>query len=415
MKAVKFFAAAFAAVSISAAFTVNVSAERDVITVKVDNESVEFDQTPIIIGEGYTMVPIRAVFEKAGCDVSWEQDSQTATIARFGYTVTIKYGDNVMYKNGEAVELEAPAIMENNRIMIPVRAIAEAMDYAVTWDGHHSMVLVSTNGAAYRPYAFQMVGFRSLGNAAEVYLTSKGTAVSDLDNDGEDESIEFVPTDDLESRTAPILTINGIDFTGDLGSITSAYSIAVADLAEGDGEKEIVLTENGDVLTAHFYHYSNGIFTRIPVMYDGKAVEFHYTGNMFISGKGRNNGADDSTLGYMLSDLNGACFTDIMVTGGVYVYQNSEITLRRMTDLSPIYYRNLYNSYNDIMLYHVIYTDDYKPGGYKDITDTGVISSVDIERFVIMDGYIDESDPTYIELYIQLPNGVNAVIKPYQA
>ena len=134
--------------SITASAFVGVMAEEDVVSVSVDNTMVAFDQNPVII-DGYTLVPVRAVFEQAGAKVDWNQDTQTATISKDEYTITIKYGDTALYKNGYRVELEKQATMINNRILIPVRAIAEAMDFAVTWDGHHSLVLISTAG---RPY-----------------------------------------------------------------------------------------------------------------------------------------------------------------------------------------------------------------------------------------------------------------------
>ncbi|MGN0180901.1 MAG: copper amine oxidase N-terminal domain-containing protein [Candidatus Ornithomonoglobus sp.] len=413
MKCRKLFAAAAVTAGLFAACAVGAYAEADIVTVKVDNMTVEFDQNPVIIGEGYTMVPIRAVFEKAGCGVSWDQASQTAVISRLGYTVTIKYGDDAMYKNGERIALDAPAIMENDRIMIPVRAIAEAMDYAVTWDGHHSMVLVSTTGKPYRAYAFLKVGFRTLEDAAEFYSSSNGSAEIDLDNDGKPESVEFNSTQDTSVLEAPVLKINGLDYTVSLGTLTSAYSIAVVDLAEEDNTKEIIVSENGDTLTAHFYRYENGILMPIT---DGKNPStVTYASKLLISGKGTDSDrSSEKKNGYIISDLTGTCFVDIMVTRGIYMYENSTLTLNRITSIASIYERNLYKIYDDKMLYHVIYTDSYTPGAYKDVTDTGVISSDDIDHFKILDGYVDDSDWKYIELYIELSNGSKAVIKPYQ-
>ncbi|MCH5212701.1 MAG: copper amine oxidase N-terminal domain-containing protein [Oscillospiraceae bacterium] len=418
MKALKLFIAAAAAAGISAAFAVNAYAEADIITVKVDNETVEFDQNPVIVDPGYTMVPIRAVFEKAGAVVDWDQETQTASISKGDYTVTIKYGDSAMYKNGERIELDSPAIIENNRTLIPVRAIAEAMDYAVTWDGHHSMVLVSTTGKPYRPYAFLKLGFRTLEDASELYL--KGTGVSgsaDLDGDGVPENITFSTADESTLNSTQVFTVNGIDYTAGLGSVTSAYSIAVVDLCETDGTKEIVMTENGDVLTAHFYHYNSGILT--PITDGSYPATITYAQQLLISGKGtETNQRNNIDCGYMLSDLTGTCFTDIMVTGGIYMYSEENgsyvVSLNNMKDISTIYGRNLYKTYNDKMLYNIIYTGSYTPGGYREV-EGGTIDESALEHFIILDGYIDPEDKRYIELYLQLDDGSTAVIKPYAA
>ena len=400
MKLKRFIAASAAAIGIFAAGAA-VHAEEDQVTVLVDNVQVVFDQLPVI-QEGHTMVPIRAVFEQAGAEVTWDQPTQTATIASGNYTVTIKYGDTAMYKNGERIELEAPATMINDRVMIPVRAIAEAMDFAVTWDGHHSMVLVSTNGKPYRAYAFLKTGFQTLEDMSKFYTNGSALETGiDLDNDGVPEKIEFSSTQDMSSITTPVLKINDVDYTAGLGTLTSAYSMAVVDLDVNDTTKEIVVSENGDTLTARFYRYENGI---LKVLTDNNVPStVTYASKLLVSG-----------TGYIISDLTGTCFVDIMVTGGVYKLDSASVTLYRMRTIESIFGRNLYKTYDDNMLYHIIYTSSYTPGAYKDISGTGVINSNDLQQFKVLNGYVDADNPRYIELYIELTDGTTAVIKPYQ-
>ena len=380
MKLTKFFVSAAVVAGLTAAFAVGVYAEKDVISVEVDNEKVDFEefgQDPIVVDPGYTMVPIRAVFEKAGAAVSWDQPTQTATIKKNGYVITVKYGDTVMYKNGERIELDSPAISINDRILIPIRAISEAMDFAVTWDGHHSIVYISTNGTPYRAHAFMQFGFKTLEDASECYLTGPATVRNDLDRSGSEETIKFTPSDEVEPGTK-VLEINGLDYTADLGSITSAYAVAVADLDTSDSSKEIVFVENGDTLLAHFFVYNNGILTEIKDD-AGHPAMIPHSSKLFLSG---NNGI-------MISDLLGTCFVDIMVTGSVYRYTDNKsvpgtkqikgIPFQMKDDsnpLEPIFERNLYRTYYDNMQYCIIYTTEYMPGSYKVYDDTETISSV---------------------------------------
>lgn len=401
MKIKKICTALALAMGITASAFVGVMAEEDVVSVSVDNTLVTFDQNPVII-DGYTLVPIRAVFEQAGAKVDWNQDTQTAIISKNDYTITIKYGDTALYKNGYRVELEKQATMINNRILIPVRAIAEAMDFAVTWDGHHSLVHISTSGRPYRPFAYLKTGFKKLEDGAEFYTDSADATVSiDLDGDGKLENIEFSPAADMFATGTEVLKINGLDYTTGLGSLTSVYSIAVADIDKKDNTKEIIVSENGDTLTAHFYRYENGI---LKVIADGeKPAQIEYASRLMLSG-----------TGYIISDLTGICFVDIMVAGGVYKLEEDGLTLYRMRTIAPIFGRNLYNTYDDQMLYHVIYTGVYTQGAYKDQTDTGVISSADITHFKVIDGYVDPENPRYIEIYVEFPDGSRAVMKPYQ-
>ena len=75
MKFKAFVAATVAAIGVFACGAFSVSAD-DNDSVSVDNTMVQFDQQPVII-YGFTLVPIRAVFEQAGAVVTWDQPTQT--------------------------------------------------------------------------------------------------------------------------------------------------------------------------------------------------------------------------------------------------------------------------------------------------------------------------------------------------
>ncbi len=107
-------------------------AEENEITVTVDCEKVVFDQHPIIL-EGRTLVPMRAIFEKLGAEVSWDDATKTATAVREDITVKIQNQNNVMTKNTEQITLDVPAQIINSRTLVPVRAISEAFGCSVDW------------------------------------------------------------------------------------------------------------------------------------------------------------------------------------------------------------------------------------------------------------------------------------------
>lgn len=399
MKLKKIFFAAAACASIVCATAVH--AEEDIVTVWVDNEEVKFDQNPVII-ENRTLVPLRAVFEKAGATVEWDQETLTAKISRDGYDVEITFGSNVMHKNGEEIEIDVPAAMVNNRLLIPVRAISEAMDYSVTWDGFHSMVLVATDGKPYRAYSSRKQGFKTLEDAALFYTTENVSKNDiDLDNDGKLDTIEFAKSDDLSYLTGSVLKINGVDYTANIGDLLNTYSLAVVDLDKNDNLKEIVVTENGNVLTSYFYHFENGILKQLK--YENTPSSITYASKMFVSG-----------TGWLLSDLTGVSFTDIMVSPAIYRFETDSVKLYTI-NIDKIYGRNLYKTYDDTMLYHVVYTNEYVPGAYIDkVSDTGVIDTSSISQFKIINGYFDEDDPREVELYVEFPDGSRAVLIPYK-
>ena len=90
------------------------------------------------------MVPMRKIFEELGAEVEWNDSTQTAKGEKSGTVCTFSIGDNMLYKNDEAIELIAPAILENNRTLVHVRAIAEAFGADVEWNGDTGLIEIKS-------------------------------------------------------------------------------------------------------------------------------------------------------------------------------------------------------------------------------------------------------------------------------
>lgn len=120
----------------------NLDLSSALITVKVNGQLVNFDQPPTII-DGRTLVPVRAIFEALGASVEWNGETQTVTSKRGNTTVTLAIDSNKMQKNGNAVTLDVPAQMINDRTLVPARAVAEAFGCDVDWNGDTQMVTIT--------------------------------------------------------------------------------------------------------------------------------------------------------------------------------------------------------------------------------------------------------------------------------
>jgi len=106
------------------------------LTVEVDGVEVEFqDQGPIMVAGGTVMVPVRGVFEHMGFTPSWDGEAQVATLTSYDTTVTIPVGGTTITINGETVTPQVPQLMLNDRIMLPLRAIATALGASPEWCG----------------------------------------------------------------------------------------------------------------------------------------------------------------------------------------------------------------------------------------------------------------------------------------
>ena len=104
------------------------------ITTYLNNEQLNFDILPITENDR-TLVPMRAIFEALGAEVEWENETQTATATKDGIKVSVTIDSNRMQKNGEEIELDVPArLVEDSRTLVPLRAISEAFGCQIEWD-----------------------------------------------------------------------------------------------------------------------------------------------------------------------------------------------------------------------------------------------------------------------------------------
>ena len=114
----------------------------DDITVMVNGETVVFDQQPIIV-DGRTLVPIRAVCEKIGATVDWDGVSRTVTVSRNGIVLKLTIGSSTLQSSKGNVELEVPAQIYNERTLLPIRAVVEALGCGVDWDANTRTVIIN--------------------------------------------------------------------------------------------------------------------------------------------------------------------------------------------------------------------------------------------------------------------------------
>jgi len=58
-------------------------------------------------------------------------------------TLKLKIGSNEMYKNGTKIILDVPPKIENNRTLVPIRAIAEALGAKVEWNSETQEITIN--------------------------------------------------------------------------------------------------------------------------------------------------------------------------------------------------------------------------------------------------------------------------------
>lgn len=119
-------------------------AASDKINVTIDGTPVYFDVPPMMINDR-TMVPLRAIFEALGASVDWNDATQTVTSSKGGSTIVLTIDSTVMYVNGTPITLDVPAQVVSDRTLVPIRAISEAYNTTVDWDDSTQTVIIQTN------------------------------------------------------------------------------------------------------------------------------------------------------------------------------------------------------------------------------------------------------------------------------
>ncbi|TYQ15039.1 UNVERIFIED_CONTAM: copper amine oxidase-like protein [Acetivibrio alkalicellulosi] len=113
------------------------------ITVLVNGEKVEFDRQPYI-KDGRTMVPIRFISERMGCEVIWQGLAQMVVIRKGDTIIVLQIGNTKVYLNDEAMEIDVAPEIQIDRTMVPLRFISETLGANVGWNGSTRTVTIDT-------------------------------------------------------------------------------------------------------------------------------------------------------------------------------------------------------------------------------------------------------------------------------
>ncbi|MFE3576185.1 stalk domain-containing protein [Lysinibacillus sp. NPDC059133] len=114
------------------------------ITIYVDGVQLKTDQPPVMV-QGRVMLPLRAIFEALDAYVDWDRKNQTVTGIKGGTTVVLKIKSKVATINGERVTLDVPAQIINGRTMVPVRFVSEALGQDVDWNSYNQIVSINSD------------------------------------------------------------------------------------------------------------------------------------------------------------------------------------------------------------------------------------------------------------------------------
>lgn len=155
------------------------------------------DSAPYVNAQNRVMAPIRAVAEAMGAKVEWNAETRAVTLTVGKDSVVFTVDSKKILVNGAEQEADSPVVIRNDRTMVPLRAAAEALGAIVSYkDGTATFCKADT---------LYVSTFDQLKQAVE---SSAGTVVlKDFDTTGE-------TTTKLTVRRPVVLDGNGatVDF-----------------------------------------------------------------------------------------------------------------------------------------------------------------------------------------------------------
>ncbi len=196
-------------------------ASKSDIEVIINGKKLNMDVPPII-ENGRTLVPFRALFEALGVNVEWNSADKNiiaSTKTKKGNLVkyiSLKIGEKsaIISDSGKYVTLEVPPIIKDDRTMVPLRFVSEALDMEVDWDGSTKTVnvsnkefmlsdggfIVKTQGSSSIKSDIEFLEFKDYAEDCKYILAL-----------GEDNKLYIVSKSDLKNRLISNAEINNLD------------------------------------------------------------------------------------------------------------------------------------------------------------------------------------------------------------
>ena len=120
----------------------------DTIRVFVDGEYLQSDVLPYT-KNGYTMLPMRAVYESLGAEVVYEKTNKQITAYKDDNIITLFVNQKVAYVNGTATPLKTAPEIKGGRTMVGLRDGATLIGADIEWDPVYKTVNVWTVADSY--------------------------------------------------------------------------------------------------------------------------------------------------------------------------------------------------------------------------------------------------------------------------
>lgn len=277
----------------------------DSIKIKLDGVELVSDSPPVIV-DGRTLVPTRVIFEAMDGTVKWDSASKKVTIDIQGKTIELTVDSKIAYINGTKKEIDVPAKIINNRTMVPVRFISEAIGCNVTWDSENRVVDI-TSAEAEDLITINKIKISKDKKSVEIYADNKITDYKSFQMTDPDRLILDIGNANLEldngsikaSDNPYIKTIRYSQYTNNSVRIVADLKDSVSGtVSKSDTQKIAYITfEEGGNSTPSGIHIISAEDQAILDQYDLLPVEEEAQQKLIVIDPGHG-GTDTGSRGY---------------------------------------------------------------------------------------------------------------------
>lgn len=124
--------------------TITSNASSD-IKVVVNDEGITFpDAKPYINEDDRTLVPVRFISEALSCEVDWKGETRQVGIVGRGKEIKLNIGENEAFVDDNKIEFDTKSIIKEDRTFVPLRFVSEALGAKVEWNGETRTIYITT-------------------------------------------------------------------------------------------------------------------------------------------------------------------------------------------------------------------------------------------------------------------------------
>ena len=326
-------------------------------------EPADLPMPPILLNN-YTLVPAREVFENLGADVEWMPASRQVYIYHENTTVVIDINSTTALVDNEEREMDIPAKIINNKTMIPLRFVSQAINKQVGWDNDTRTASVKDRAPEEKTTAApttQEPTTETTTVTTTIATTKEPTTAKPEKQDIE--KIEFNQT-----PGADIISISGSGFAPDVNVIKSTDGkLLTIDMENGTLTAEKKDLGKGNFIKNGYYYQLSDKYIRVSIELES-AVKYNIT-------------KKDKTTMIVLTENTGDIIIsneDYSYIGNNFSFENNKLIINNASGL--------------INLKNVQYTDNYLNGEFIINIPANLTSVISSTSFNVKNDMIEGMD-----------------------